>query len=86
MFRAAPPRIDGPQAGFTILEAEDQTELWRDFTASRLQAFRNARPAKVAVLGADLADGLEDFYAVMAGLFSAGAVGGLRLMARRAAA
>ena len=75
---------DLAEAGFAIVESEDQTELWRDFTASRLQAFRDARPAKVAVLGADLADGLEDFYAVMAGLFAAGAVGGLRLMARRA--
>jgi cyclopropane fatty-acyl-phospholipid synthase-like methyltransferase len=74
---------DLADAGFEIVECEDLTALWSDFTATRLQAFRDARPAKVAMLGADLADGLEDFYAVMARLFAAGAVGGLRLMARR---
>jgi hypothetical protein len=50
---------------------------------SRLQAFRAARPQKEAMLGVDLADGLEDFYAVMAGLFAAGAIGGLRIRARQ---
>ena len=74
---------DLAEAGFDIVDSENQTALWRDFTASRLSAFRNARPAKVAMLGADLADGLEDFYAVMAGLFAAGAVGGWRVVARR---
>jgi cyclopropane fatty-acyl-phospholipid synthase-like methyltransferase len=71
------------EAGFTIDEHDDMTARWRDFTASRLQAFRAARPQKQAMLGADLADGLEDFYAVTAGLFAAGAIGGLRLKARR---
>lgn len=76
---------DLAEAGFEIVGSENQTALWRDFTASRLGAFRDARPAKVAMLGADLADGLEDFYAVMAGLFAAGAVGGWRVVARRPA-
>jgi cyclopropane fatty-acyl-phospholipid synthase-like methyltransferase len=73
---------DLAEAGFVIDKCEDLTALWRDFTSSRLEAFRDARPAKAAMLGADLADGLEDFYAVMAGLFASGAIGGLRLKAR----
>jgi cyclopropane fatty-acyl-phospholipid synthase-like methyltransferase len=74
---------DLAEAGFVIDKCEDLTALWRDFTLSRLEAFRDARPAKTAMLGADLADGLEDFYAVMAGLFASGAIGGLRLKAHR---
>ncbi|HEX2430036.1 MAG TPA: class I SAM-dependent methyltransferase [Aestuariivirgaceae bacterium] len=70
-------------AGFTIDKCEDLTALWRDFTASRLQAFRAARPHKEAMLGVDLAAGLEDFYAVMAELFAASAIGGLRIKASR---
>jgi sarcosine/dimethylglycine N-methyltransferase len=74
---------DLAEAGFIIDEDEDMTALWRDFTAARLQAFRAARPQKEAVLGADLADGLEDFYAVTAGLFAAGAIGGVRIKGSR---
>ncbi len=74
---------DLAEAGFTIDEQDDMTARWRDFTATRLQAFRAARPQKEAMLGVDLADGLEDFYAVTAGLFAAGAIGGLRLMGKR---
>jgi sarcosine/dimethylglycine N-methyltransferase len=70
-------------AGFVIDKGDDMTDPWRDFTLSRLQAFRAARPQKEAMLGVDLADGLEDFYAVMAGLFAAGAIGGLRIRARQ---
>jgi sarcosine/dimethylglycine N-methyltransferase len=73
---------DLAEAGFTVEHCQDMTAVWRDFTASRLQAFRAARPHKQAILGSDLADGLEDFYAVTAGLFAAGAIGGLRLGAR----
>jgi len=71
------------EAGFTIDAHDDMTGPWRDFTEGRLRAFRAARPQKVAVLGADLAEGLEDFYAVTAGLFAAGAIGGLRIKGRR---
>ena len=40
-------------------------------------------PHKEAMLGVDLAAGLEDFYAVMAELFAASAIGGLQIKASR---
>ena len=61
---------DLAEAGFDIVDSEDQTAIWREFTAGRLSAFRTARTAKVAMLGAGLTDGLEDFYATVAHLFA----------------
>ena len=71
------------QAGFRIERCEDLSDHWREFTADRLAAFRAARSRNQSMLGPDLADGLEDFYATVAGLFAETAIGGLRLLARR---
>lgn len=72
------------RAGFVLSHVEDMTRSWRDFTAERLLSFRAARARHVKVHGVDIANGLDDFYATVAGLFADGVVGGLRIHARRA--
>ena len=70
--------------GFTSIEIEDLTAAWTEFTAARRDAFRAARGRNVRVHGAVITDRLGDFYATVAGLFASGAVGGLRITARKA--
>lgn len=68
-------------AGFAEATLHDVTESWRGFTAERLQMFRNSRKRNVAIHGHDLVDGLDDFYATVAGLFQVGAISGLKITA-----
>jgi cyclopropane fatty-acyl-phospholipid synthase-like methyltransferase len=70
------------ESGFGSVEMEDVTEDWRDFTASRLAMFRAARARNVGVHGAETVDGLDDFYSTVANLFQAGAIAGLKIVAR----
>jgi cyclopropane fatty-acyl-phospholipid synthase-like methyltransferase len=69
-------------AGFGDIHIEDVTSQWGVFTASRLDEFRAARARNVAVHGVDIVEGLDDFYATVARLFSTGAIGGLKILAR----
>jgi cyclopropane fatty-acyl-phospholipid synthase-like methyltransferase len=69
-------------SGFADVQMSDVTQDWTDFTASRLAMFRAARPRNVEVHGAELVDGLDDFYATVANLFQAGAIAGLKIIAR----
>src|SRR5262249_4825434 len=71
------------RAGFVLSHVEDMTRSWRDFTADRLSMFRAARTRQIEVHGVDIVDGLDDFYATVAGLFAEGVVGGLRIHAQR---
>ena len=73
------------QSGFTVERFEDQTRAWSSFTAQRLEAFRTARPRNVRVHGQAVTEGLEDFYATVAGLYADGVLGGARIVARRPA-
>lgn len=68
-------------AGFTSVKLHDVTGSWREFTSERLQMFRNNRKRNVAIHGHDLVDGLDDFYATVAGLFQIGAISGLKITA-----
>lgn len=70
-------------AGFETVEMDDVTEEWTAFTAERLAAFRNDRERLVRVHGEEVADGLEDFYATVAGLYADGVLGGARILAHR---
>lgn len=70
-------------AGFTEIALSDHTEVWSAFVAERLAAFRAARGRQVALHGAELVDGLDDFYATVNGLFAGGRLGGVRVTARR---
>lgn len=69
-------------AGFEDVDLYDVTGEWRSFTASRLAMFRDARDRNVTVHGSDVVDGLDDFYATVAGLFEAGLIAGLQITAR----
>lgn len=73
------------QAGFATVKVDDMTQDWTDFTNSRLDAFRDNRAQYVSVHGEGGYHSLELFYTKMAGYFSRGLVGGLRLTAQRAA-
>ncbi|MGI9388454.1 MAG: SAM-dependent methyltransferase [Boseongicola sp.] len=70
-------------AGLEIIEQEDMTADWAEFTASRLIAFRKARADYEAIHGAEGFSVIETFYTKMAGYFERGLVGGLRYSARR---
>lgn len=70
------------EAGFTDIQVEDMSGSWRDFTDERLAAFRAARDRHVALHGTEIVDGLEDFYATVAGLFAVGVLDGARIHAR----
>ena len=76
-------RKDLEEAGFGSVEMEDMSASWTAFTAERLAAYKARRDHNVKVNGADLTDGLQDFYATTAGLFGAGVIGGVRILARR---
>lgn len=78
---AAAYRSDLEQAGFTIQAMHDVTESWKNFTASRLKLFRSNLHRSERLHGKDLTEGLDDFYTTVAGLFEAGAVGGLKIAA-----
>jgi cyclopropane fatty-acyl-phospholipid synthase-like methyltransferase len=69
-------------AGFEDVDLRDVTGEWKSFTSSRLDMFRRSRDRNVTVHGSDLVDGLDDFYATVAGLFQAGLVAGLQIAAR----
>jgi cyclopropane fatty-acyl-phospholipid synthase-like methyltransferase len=69
-------------AGFVDIHIEDVTSQWSAFTASRLEEFRAARSRNVSVHGLDIVDGLDDFYATVAGLFQTGVIAGLKIRAR----
>jgi cyclopropane fatty-acyl-phospholipid synthase-like methyltransferase len=70
------------RAGFEDVDLHDVTEDWQSFTASRLDLFRGTRDRNVSVYGGDVVDGLDDFYATVAGLFEGGLLAGLQITAR----
>ena len=71
-------------AGFREVAVEDLSADWTAFTADRLVRFRERRARHVAVYGADVAAGLDDFFATIAGLYADGVLGGVRIVATAA--
>jgi cyclopropane fatty-acyl-phospholipid synthase-like methyltransferase len=71
------------QAGFVDVHLRDVSAAWTLFTDERLAAFRMARERNVRVHGAAVVDGLDDFYATVAGLYADGVLGGARVSGRR---
>jgi hypothetical protein len=69
-------------AGFVDVEAEDQSADWAPFTAARLAAWRAGHAGYARVHGEAAYAAQELFYAVIAGLFACGSLGGVRLVAR----
>ena len=76
-------RLHLEEAGFEVAAFDDMSRSWTDFTAERLAAFRSRREHNVRVNGESVTDGLEDFYATVAGLFADGKIGGARIHVRK---
>jgi SAM-dependent methyltransferase len=70
-------------AGFVGVHLEDVSESWTAFTGERLAAYRAARERNVRVHGESVVDGLDDFYATVAGLYAEGVLGGALVSATR---
>lgn len=70
-------------SGMRLQRMDDMTSDWTAFTQDRLAAFRENRGSYEAVHGADGYRVIETFYTKMAGYFSRGLVGGLRVHARK---
>ncbi|MEM9843935.1 MAG: methyltransferase domain-containing protein [Pseudomonadota bacterium] len=70
-------------AGFADLALADMTQDWSAFTAERLETFRTSRAEYENVHGSRTYQQIELFYSKMAGYFSRGLVGGLRMSARK---
>lgn len=70
------------RAGFADVALTDVTADWRAYSAARVLAARSGRAASVAVHGAEVVAGLEDFYEAVDGLWQGGALTGLRIVAR----
>ena len=74
---------DFRDAGFSIVEIDDMSEDWQQFTHERYLAFRDDRQRHAQVHGDVIVAGLEKFYATVDRLFSGGNLGGLRLVGRK---
>jgi hypothetical protein len=70
-------------AGFVDVHLEDVSVAWTAFTGERLAAYRAARERNVRVHGLAMVDGLDDFYATVAGLYERGVLGGALASATR---
>ncbi len=71
-------------AGFEEVRMADQSGPWTTFVRQRLQEFRNDRERQIATHGADIVEGLDNFYATIVRLFLRERLGGVRILARRA--
>ncbi len=78
-------RAEVERAGFTLLQVDDLSDDWRDFTGERLAAYRAARDRHIRVHGAPTYHAMEEFYAFVHRHFRSGKLGGVRLLARKAA-
>ena len=72
-------------AGCTITSCEDLSTEWSDVLVARLAMYRTLRDTTVAKFGATHFDAWDHTYAFFVGLFTAGKLGGARIVARRAA-
>ena len=70
-------------AGFTDIVTTDLTSDWAPYAAERLKAWHASRDAYSSVHGEGAWEAQELFYTVIARLYAAGSLGGVRLMARR---
>ena len=88
MYSRNLPRLDAlhrdlEHAGFIGIDIEDLTASWTDFVSERARAYRDNREHEVALHGAEVFAGLDDFYSSVASLFHGGNFGGVRVSARK---
>lgn len=72
-------------AGFEIIEARNMTDDWRDFTRQRLSMFDGRQDAFIAIHGEALFRARRHFYSKIVEYFTANAIGGFQVAARRPA-
>ncbi len=70
-------------AGFTEIVATDLTGDWAPFAQTRLAEFRDNRAAYARERGEGAYADQEKFFAVIAGLYNVGSLGGVRVLARK---
>ena len=70
------------QAGFANVTMTDVTEDWQRVSTARVQAAVAGRAANIALHGAEVVAGLEDFYVAVDDLWQGGGLTGLRILAR----
>jgi cyclopropane fatty-acyl-phospholipid synthase-like methyltransferase len=73
---------DLQDAGFSEVAVEDKTADWTAFVTDRLARFRGGRADLERRYSTDTVEALDDFYTTVAGLFTGGNLGGVRLVAR----
>lgn len=73
--------VDLRGAGFTGIVATDLTSDWAPYAAARLAAWRDDHARYAAVHGEGAYAAQELFYTVIARLYDAGSLGGVRLVA-----
>ncbi|MDH3715863.1 MAG: methyltransferase domain-containing protein [Gammaproteobacteria bacterium] len=70
-------------AGFENLELIDMSEAWAVFVQERWSGFRAMRERNMRLHGAEIIDGLEEFYSAVVELFAGGNLGGIRFVANK---
>ncbi|MAV47716.1 MAG: class I SAM-dependent methyltransferase [Alphaproteobacteria bacterium TMED89] len=70
-------------AGFEIIQAENMTADWRTFTTTRLEMFDANRQAFIGIHGPELFEARRHFYSKIVEYFTADAIGGMRVAARK---
>ncbi len=70
------------QAGFAEVTMTDVTADWQQVSAARVRAAVEGRAVNIALHGAEVVAGLEDFYGAVDDLWQGGALTGLRVLAR----
>ena len=70
-------------AGFADVEADDVSAAWTTFTRERHDAWCARRERNLEMHGAEITEGMEDFYETAADLCGAGVLGGLRIKATK---
>ena len=71
------------RAGFEVVAADTMTQDWRAFTTERLAAFDANRAGFIARHSEALFEARRHFYAKIVEYFTADAIGGMRLVARK---
>ncbi len=69
--------------GFTVERHEDLSAFWTKVLVGRLEMYRGLRDTTVAKFGAARFEEWDSMYNFFVGLFVAGKLGGVRVVARR---
>ena len=74
---------DFTESGFEIIECEDMSDNWTDFTSERLQNYRDSRERQIRVHDEETFQAMEEFYDLVNRHFRSGKLGGVRILARK---